>query len=158
MTVPQSQRTYFVTFNIDGRRRYMQSDRNCQLFLETLKHYREQGQSLIHAFVIMPDHVHLILTPAIGTTLEKAIQLIKGGFSYRAKQAVGPIWQKSFNESQIQTVAQYHAQVLYIHLNPVRKGMVEKIEDYEWSSAKSPLDTDPPWFAAAKAVAANEGS
>jgi putative transposase len=155
MTVPQSQRTYFVTFNTDGRRRYLQSDRNCQLFLETLKHYREQGHFLIHAFVIMPDHVHLILTPAIGTSLEKTIQLIKGGFSFRAKQIAGPTWQKSFNESQIQTSAQYHAQVDYIHLNPVRKGLVLHAHDYEWSSVNSAFDGDPPWFTAAKAAVAD---
>lgn len=152
MTVPQSQRTYFVTFCTDGRRRYLQSTRACELFVETLNMYRVQGHFQIHSFVIMPDHVHMILTPAAGTPLEKAVQLIKGGFYFRAKLALDALWQKCFNEEQIQTSAQYHSQTAYVHLNPVRKRTVQSPAEYEWSSIRRPFDGDPPWFLAAKAA------
>jgi len=52
------------------------------LFLKTLYGYRRQGKFLLHAFVLMPEHVHLLLTPADDVTLERAIQLIKGGYSH----------------------------------------------------------------------------
>ena len=68
-----------------------------QLFIEVLLHYRRQGKYLLHEFVLMPDHFHVLITPAI--TLERALQLIKGGFSFRARKELGfggEIWQTSF--------------------------------------------------------------
>ncbi|MGB6677366.1 MAG: transposase, partial [Terriglobales bacterium] len=53
------------------------------LFLDTMSAYRNNAKSLLHEFVLMPDHFHLLLTPIHGLTLERAMQLIKGGFSYR---------------------------------------------------------------------------
>jgi putative transposase len=74
--------TYFVTTATYNRRRLFQSSANAELFLETLQHYRGLGHYKLHAFVVMPDHVHLILSPH-GITLERAVGFIKGGFSHR---------------------------------------------------------------------------
>jgi len=52
------------------------------LFADVLCHYRNQHKYMLHEFVAMPDHFHLLITPQV--TLERALQLIKGGFSYRA--------------------------------------------------------------------------
>ena len=57
-----------------------------ELFLDTLQRYREQHKFLLHEFVLMPDHFHLLLTPAPEVPMEKAVQLIKGGFSFRVKK------------------------------------------------------------------------
>ena len=57
-----------------------------RLFLNVLQDYRGQGRYLLHEFVVMPDHFHLIVTPAADVPLEKAGQYIKGGFSFRAKK------------------------------------------------------------------------
>ncbi len=72
--------TYFVTSRTSNSRRVLQLERNAELFLETLQHYEREGHYMLHAFVIMPDHIHLMLTPT-GVTLERAMMLIKGGFS-----------------------------------------------------------------------------
>src|SRR5215813_12127618 len=59
--------------------------------------YRQPGKYLLHEFVVMPDHFQLLITPAM--TLERALQLIKGGFSYRARKELGfggDIWQTSY--------------------------------------------------------------
>ena len=53
-----------------------------RVFLKTLYGYRRQGRFELHAFVLMPDHVHLLFSPALDTTLERAVQLIKGGYSH----------------------------------------------------------------------------
>jgi putative transposase len=66
------------------------------MLLETLFKYRSQGKYFLHEFVVMRDHIHLLLTPAGDTTLERAMQLIKGGFSFRASKELGlrgEIWQ-----------------------------------------------------------------
>jgi REP-associated tyrosine transposase len=57
------------------------------LLLDTLLHYRREQKYLLHEYVVMPNHLHLIFTPA-DITLERAMQFVKGGFSYRAKKEV----------------------------------------------------------------------
>ena len=59
------------------------------LFLETLTGYRAQGKFFLHEFALMPDHVHLLLSPCGEITVERAVQLIKGGFSFRAGKELG---------------------------------------------------------------------
>ncbi len=51
--------------------------------MDVLAHYGEQKKYVMHEFVIMPDHLYLLLTPTADVSLERAVQLIKGGFSYR---------------------------------------------------------------------------
>jgi REP element-mobilizing transposase RayT len=73
--------TYFVTFTTWQRRRLFVVESYARLFLKTLYGYKRQGRFQLHEFVVMPEHVHLILTPATDITLERAMQLIKGGYS-----------------------------------------------------------------------------
>ena len=96
---PQSTRTFFVTSTTAGRRALLQSDRMAQLLVDVLAENRRKRRFLLHEFVIMPNHFHLLLTPAAEIPLEKALQFIKGGFSYRAKREIHfafEIWQASF--------------------------------------------------------------
>jgi putative transposase len=74
--------TFFVTSATFNRRRLFQIAANSELFLETLQQYRREGHYKLHAFVVMPDHIHLLLTPQ-GITIERAVGLVKGGFSHR---------------------------------------------------------------------------
>jgi putative transposase len=65
--------TYFVTFLTWQRRRLFVIEPYVRLFLKTLYGYRRHGKFLLHAFVLMPEHVHLLFTPADDVTLERAI-------------------------------------------------------------------------------------
>ena len=85
---PQSTRTFFVTSTTVGRRALLQSDRMAQLLVDVLAENRRKKRFLLHEVVIMPNHFHLLLTPAAEVPLEKPLQLIKGGFSYRAKREI----------------------------------------------------------------------
>jgi putative transposase len=60
-----------------------------ELFCETLFRYRNAQKFRVHSFVVMPNHFHLILTVAEGLALERAMQLIKGGFSHEAGRRLG---------------------------------------------------------------------
>ena len=100
----------------------------------------------MHEFVFMPDHVHFILTPAPLVSLEKAIQFIKGGFSFRAKKELnvhGEIWQKGYNEHRIKDAGEYAQHAEYIWMNPVKAGLVERAEDCLYSSARLKAEVDP---------------
>jgi putative transposase len=140
---PQETRTYFVTSVTAQRRRLFQVTTTAELLQQTILDYRAQGKFLLHAFVIMPDHFHLLITPASEVSLEKAMQFVKGGFSFRLKSKLD-VWTRSFNESQIMSIEKFVGCVHYIEQNPVRRGLAMTAEDYRFSSAAcTPLDPTP---------------
>jgi putative transposase len=91
--------TYFITAATFQRHHLLQSDRMAGLFMDVLFSYRSQQKYLVHEFVVMPDHFHLLITPMV--PLERSMQLIKGGFSFRAKKELGfggEVWEKSYQD------------------------------------------------------------
>ena len=142
LLAPQELRTYFTTAVTANRRRLFQVESTADLLLRTMADYRDQGRYQLHAFVIMPDHVHAILTPAPEVSLEKAMQYIKGGFSFRLKSKLD-VWARSYNETQILDRKKFEACRLYIEQNPVRAGLASSAETYAYSSAKNPTASDP---------------
>ncbi|MFP5226320.1 MAG: REP-associated tyrosine transposase [Acidobacteriota bacterium] len=138
---PVSDRTFFVTTNTAGRRRLFQVTRNAELLLHLLEEDRARGRYAVHAYVIMPDHLHLVLTPAPDVSLEKAMQFIKGGFSFRV-QSKTKVWQESFAWERVKDSRDYEVHCNYIHENPVRKYLCAKAAEFEFSSARG-LGIDP---------------
>jgi putative transposase len=139
------ERTFFVTSSTWGKCRLLQSDRAAGLFIEVLDHYREQRKYLLHEFVIMPDHFHVLITLGTEMTVEKAVQLIKGGFAFRAGRELGfraPVWQKGFSEIRVYEREAFLGMREYIHANPVRRFLVKAAEDYPYSSAYSGFELD----------------
>jgi putative transposase len=127
--------TYMVTSSTWGRRSLFQNERWAALLIATLYHYRGSAY-LLHEFVIMPDHIYILLTPK--TSLEKAVQFIKGGFSYRAKKELGSnmeVWQKGFSDHRVRDANDYRLHQIYIQQNPVRKNLCGLAEEYPYSSA-----------------------
>ena len=131
---PQETRTYLVTAVTAQRRRLFQVTATAELLEQTILDYQRQGKFLLHAFAIMPDHFHPLITPAPDVSLEKALQFIKGGFSFRLKSKLD-VWMRSFNESQIMSEEKFINSVRYIEENPVRRGLVARPQAYPFSSA-----------------------
>jgi len=97
----------------------------------------------------MPEHFHMLITPSV--TLERAIQFIKGGFSYRVKkdlQSSMEVWQTGFSDHRIRDAEDYRIHVGYIYRNPVGKKLVEIAADYSYCSAfpASVKDEVPQWL------------
>jgi putative transposase len=127
---------YFITASTFQRRNILQSDRMAGLFVDVLFHYRAQGKYLLYEFVVMPDHFHLLITPR--ESLERAMQLIKGGFSFRAKRELGfmhEIWQPSFYDRRVRDAEEYFAFRQYIRQNAPKRRLAVQAEDYRYSSA-----------------------
>jgi putative transposase len=139
---PQELRTYFITSATASRRRLFQVEQNATLLIEVLQEQRAKNRLQLHAFVIMPDHIHLLLTPAPEISLEKAMQFIKGGFSFRLKSKLD-VWQRSYTNHRISDPNDYATHVVYIHENPVRSHMTTTAELYPHSSANSIHPSDP---------------
>ena len=133
-------RAYFVTAKTWGSRSLFQSERLASLFLETLFHYRDAGKYELHEFVIMPDHVHLLFTPAAGVTLERAMQLIKGGSSHRIGQEVSAnleVWERGYVDHRIRDDEDFNRHREYIWQNPVEAGLCAAPEEFSYSSASA---------------------
>ena len=138
-----SQRTFFVTTVTWQRRPIFRDEPKVTHLLDVLFHYRDQGKYLLHEFVIMPDHLHLLITPALDISLERAVQFIKGNFSYRlGKEAKMKMWQESFTNHRVRDAEDYEKHRSYIQLNPVRAGLVVSACSSERASFR--LDEAPP--------------
>jgi REP-associated tyrosine transposase len=114
--------------------------------VQCILHYRDQGAYLLHEFVVMPNHLHLLLTPGEEVTLEKTLQFIKGGSAHEIHRRRGhkmQIWQAGFHDWTIRDAADYEAKAMYIRLNPVRALLVERAEQWAYSSASGRIALDP---------------
>ena len=131
-TTRSNEFAYFVSTQTAGRKPFFRHDRWARLMLATIDHYEETGYKL-HAFVIMPDHLHLLITP-VGS-IEKSLQLIKGGFSFRAKKELewnGEIWQTGFTDHRIRDEEDWHRHLEYIRTNPIEAKLAEDLALYEF--------------------------
>jgi putative transposase len=137
-----NQQTYMVTTSTWERRALFRHEKWAKLLIDTLYHYRGSAY-LLHEFTVLPDHMHVLITPT--TNLEKAIQFIKGGFSYRAKKELGSnmeIWQKGFQDHRIRDAEDYEIHVAYIRGNPMRQHPCVISEEYPYCSAHPEFELD----------------
>lgn len=146
-------RTYFVSSATWERRELFRATQAAELLVQRILACRDRCAYLLHEFVVMPNHFHVLLTPAETTSLEKAVQLIKGGFSFEFQKRTGnrmEIWQVGFHDWTIRDDEDYGAKVRYIHLNPVEARLVERADDWPFGSAcgKYALDAAPGEFKA----------
>jgi len=142
----QTTRTFFVSSATWARRSLFQSERMARLFLEVLSAYRAQGRYLLHEFVLMREHFHVLISVPPKLSVERAVQLMKGGFSYRAKKELGvhgEIWQRGFSDEYVTDAAGYRARCEYIRQNPVRAGFARAPQEYPYGAMGSGIETDP---------------
>jgi putative transposase len=122
-----------------------QADKIAPLFIDLMLLYRTQRKYLLHEFVVMPDHFHLILTPT-GITLERSMQLIKGRFSFelnRNLKVKRDPWQPSFLDRRVRDSLEYERYKEYIWQNPVKRRLAQRPEEYPYSSANPAFSLDP---------------
>jgi len=138
--------TYFVTTKTWENRAVFQVSANAQILVDCMARHRQQGAYLLHEFVVMPNHLHLLITPSRETSLEKAMQLIKGGSSHeihRQRESRIQIWASGFHEATIRNERDFEARRNYIHMNPVEARLVARPENWPWSSASGSFPLDP---------------
>ena len=133
-----STRTFFVTSRTAGGRSLFQTDRMAELLIEVLRAYMRAGKITVHDFVIMPNHVHILMTVPGETSLEKAMQLIKGSFSFRANKELGfrgEVWQRGYSDVRILDDHSFRRHRGYIENNPVKAGLANSPEEYPFGTA-----------------------
>ena len=133
---------YFVTAKTWESRALFRAESWARLFFQNLLAHRDSY--LLHEFVLMPDHFHLLVSPSI--PLERTVQFVKDGFSFRAKKELGSnveVWQRGFSDHRIRDFEDYERHVQYIHLNPVKKHLCMRPAEYRYSSAYPGWKLDP---------------
>ena len=133
--IVSSARTSFATTRTSQGLPLLQSERNATLLIDTLRSYVAAGKFRLHDFVVMPDHMHLSMTVGADMTIEKAMQLIKGGFSYRLRKEcgyLGEVWQRGFSEQRVENRRSLLQHREYIAGNPVQAGLVDSAEKFPY--------------------------
>jgi putative transposase len=128
---------YFVTSRTWNSRPLFKKPEAAQILLEQIMNCRDRGFYKLHPFVIMPDHFHALLTPSGESSLEKTMQMIKGGSSHSIKrqlQYMSPVWQQGFHDRWIRDAGEYEERVLYIRSNPVAAKLAAAPGEYLLSS------------------------
>jgi putative transposase len=123
----------YVNAATNGRRPIFETSRVAEMFIETLLQYRTQGLYKLHAYVVMPDHVHLLLTPG-SVTLDQTVELIKNGLAHRMESEL-PIWEEGCTGYSIANMHDLEIIRAYLHQLPVRANLAPAAELYPHSSA-----------------------
>jgi putative transposase len=129
---------FFVTTQTAGRRPLFQTERMSSLLIDVFRDQMRAGRMIVHDFVVMPSHVHILMTLPGDLKVEKAMQLIKGGFSFRAGRELGfrgEIWQRGFTDEVVADAQSQERHRAYIDQNPVKAGLAESADEYPFSSA-----------------------
>jgi len=103
-----------------------------ELFERSLETMRIRHEFVIAGYVVMPDHVHLLVSEPKLALLSKAIQALKLSVSVQSRQR--PFWQARYYDFNVHNEEKRVEKLRYLHRNPVRAGLVERPEDWAWSS------------------------
>ena len=134
--IGDAQRIFFVTTQTFMGKALLRVDRNAELLVDVLRSCVASKRFTLHDFVIMPNPIHLLMELGPEISIEKAMQYVKGGFSFRMKREngyEGEIWQRGFSEIRILDHASLQNHREYIAQNPVKAGLVDSPEKFRWS-------------------------
>ena len=128
----QSAQSHFVTFTCYHRRRGFHSPAVYDLFVQVLEQMRCRFALCVYGYVVMPEHVHLLLSEPQRGLLADAMHYLKLSFAKRLR--AGVFWQKRYYDRNVRDEREFVEKLRYIHRNPVKTGLCELPEDWPWSS------------------------
>ncbi len=147
--------TYFITCCIERQRPFFKRGKLADLIVELYAEARDAGRITLHAYVVMPDHYHVILTLREETSISALVRRAHSLFWRRGVQwlprNVGRVWQRRFYDHVIRDEKDWQERVAYVHANPLTAGLVEDPVAYAWSSCRywetgeGPVQCDALW-------------
>jgi REP-associated tyrosine transposase len=134
---------HFITFSCYRRRPLLQSSASRDYFEATLEHVRRWYGLCIIGYVVMPEHVHLLLTEPERRSLAIAIQMLKQVSGRKlAIPDKSPFWQRRYYDRNVRGTEELYNALNYIHYNPVKRGLAEQPSQWRWSSCRHHLTGD----------------
>ena len=129
---------HFVTFSTYRRLPFLNQPWIRDLFVDCLEQTRSKYRFQIFGYVVMPEHVHLLVSEPEKGLLATAIQALKIAVARRAtRYRPGnevPLWQKRYYDHNLRSHQSFTNKLRYIHRNPVKRGLAARPEDWRWSS------------------------
>jgi putative transposase len=123
---------HFLTFSCSQRSPYLASTKSRDRFEQTLEQIRKRYVFHVFGYVVMPEHVHLLVSEPQRTTLARAMQALKTSISKQSSYR--PFWQVRYYDFNVFSSAKHTEKLRYIHRNPVTRGLVSRPEEWLWSS------------------------
>jgi putative transposase len=123
---------HFLTFSCYRRRPYLSTVAAMELFEDALERVRRRYLFAVAGYVVMPEHVHLLVNEPQRGLLSRTIQALELSVSMRGRER--PFWQAHYYDFNVSAHAKFAEKLRYIHRNPVLRGLVAKPEDWRWSS------------------------
>jgi putative transposase len=143
---------YLVTTNVKDKQPLFTEHHCCQIVIDGISFLRTHLGHRVHAYVLMPNHVHLVVTPRGSSNISQVMHSLKLHTAREIGALLGAkdgVWQARFYERALRTSKDVEEAIAYVHDNPIRDGLAEKPEDYEWSSYRAcilgestPIDVD----------------
>ena len=141
-----SVQSHFVTFCCYHRCRLLTTDESRRVFESALERVRRSFRLQVYGYVVMPEHVHLLVSEPAKDTLADALKSLKQGVARRLltnlplKPTPGlsgtpeHFWQKRYYDFNVRSYRQFVEKLRYIHRNPVKRGLCARPEEWQWSS------------------------
>jgi putative transposase len=139
----QTRQIHFLTFGCYHRRVNFGDDVSRSVFVSALERVRQKHDLCIYGYVVMTEHVHLLVSEPERGTLAQAMQSLKQGVARRlALRGADSFWQARYYDFNIWSERKFVEKLRYIHRNPVKRGLVARPEDWDWSSFRHYLTGD----------------
>lgn len=141
--MPRQRRVIFpgfphhVTQRGNHRERVFFAQGDAEAYWSLLHAYARRFGLEVHAYCLMPNHVHLVVTPKSAEGMQRALRAVHSQYAQRVnrmREITGHLWQGPYHSSALDAVHFVNA-IRYVELNPVKAGLTGKAEDYPWSSA-----------------------
>jgi putative transposase len=126
---------HFITFSCYGRLPYLRTIAARNLFEQSLEVMRVRYEFYVIGYVLMLEHIHMLVNEPKKAPLSKAIQALKLSVSVQSRQR--PFWQPRYYDFNVHNEDKRVEKLRYMHRNPVKRGLVEKPEDWQWSSFRA---------------------
>jgi putative transposase len=155
---------HFITCSCYHRQSQLGTPERRDLFLRILEEARQKYRFVIHGYVVMPEHFHLLMTEPEQGDPSVVMKVLKERFTKKLRTEVGveggtegapliasfamsgflrpesaPVWQKRFYDFNLWTEDKHIEKLRYMHRNPVKRGLVGRPEQWKWSSFRSYL-------------------
>lgn len=144
---------HFITFSCYHRQPWLASSRRRELLLKVFEHVRQRYGFVVVGYVVMPEHVHLLISEPEKGDPSRVVQAVKQGFArhvlraWRQGRKRGQqelfgdqgehVWQKRFYDFNVWSERKRVEKLRYMHQNPIKRGLAQEPEQWTWSSYRS---------------------
>ena len=133
--IQQAKRLHFITFSCHHRDPLLADPHACDVFEQTLERVRQWYGFFVCGYVIMPEHVHLLISEPERSILARVLQMLKQNSAHQLRPPEGsPFWLPRYYDFNVWSEDKRVEKLRYMHRNPVKRGLVERPEDWLWSS------------------------